>query len=334
MLASAIRVFIDSGLMETLEAGPTTADDLACRSHVAPAALGSFLAALEAGGVVRVTDDDPPQWRLIGDRAAWSTFFRESDRLRPFLDTGAAPGLDADREARGRGYGAVTEVLAEVTLPVARTWARVLAHPDLSVLEIGAGAAPFTRAFLDHQPSVRATVLDLEPMIAAHRDTLVAAYPGADLTFVGGDVFASEPNDSFDLVVMAAFCRLFPDDESELLLHRVAGRLHPGGEVLIADVVHMDDGSSTGTAIAALSLATRSRERVHRLSDFERWLRRSGFAPPSVHPAADSPFVVLVSKLGCAEGRTEPQDHQHVRHRGHRIDPSTTIESERRQRRP
>lgn len=297
VLSEAIRAFIDSGLMDTLEAGPTSAYDLACRSHVSHAALDLFLAALEAGGVVRRSADDPSQWTLVGGRDGWSTLLRGAERLQPFLDTGATSGLAADRGSLGADYRAVADVLGEVSGPTARRWARLLARPDLSVLEIGAGAAPYTRALLDQQQTVRATILDLEPVIEAQQDALLAAYPDAELTFVGGDVFAADLDDTFDLVVISAFCRLFPDDENQALLDRVAGWLRPGGEVLIADVARTGEERDTDSAIYALSLATRSRGRIHRTADFERWLQRAGFGRPSIHLTDHTAMAVLMAQL-------------------------------------
>ena len=103
-----------------------------------------------------------------------------------------------------------------------------------SVLEFGAGAAPWAAAVLEADPTASAVVNDLEPVLPQARAALGPL--GSRCRFAGGDYLTADlEDDGFDVVVLGHVLRAEPDDRAGALVARAASLLAPDGRIVVAE---------------------------------------------------------------------------------------------------
>ncbi|HEU5447926.1 MAG TPA: class I SAM-dependent methyltransferase, partial [Acidimicrobiia bacterium] len=124
----------------------------------------------------------------------------------------------------------IVDSLATLFAPAASTAAEQLAGGEhRRVLDLGAGAAPWTIAIAERDASCRITAVDLPPVIESTRRAASAAHCDNRFEFVAGDLFDVELDTGhFDLVVAGNLCHLFDEATNRRLFHRIVEWLAPG----------------------------------------------------------------------------------------------------------
>jgi len=102
-----------------------------------------------------------------------------------------------------------------------------------------AGAGTGGEAVEAARRGVRVTVLDRSPAMLARaaRRFQTAGLAGA---FLAGDVLDHAPPEPYDAVVAHFFLNVFPERLMPAVLRHLAGRVRPGGRLLIADFAPAD----------------------------------------------------------------------------------------------
>jgi ubiquinone/menaquinone biosynthesis C-methylase UbiE len=148
------------------------------------------------------------------------------------------------------------------------------------ILDLGAGAAPWTLALAAVNPRVRITAVEVADVLPVTRQAVVAAGRAAQFELVEHDMFTlNVDEDAFDLVILGNVCHLFDDDTNRRLLRRVAGWLAPGGTVAIIDFLPNErrDGPRA-LALYSVELAQRKPAgQLYPFSSYAGWLRETGF---------------------------------------------------------
>ncbi len=155
-------------------------------------------------------------------------------------------------------------------------------QPSARVLDVGAGAAPWSRALAARDPGCTVTAVELRGVMASTRSAVRAAGLEAQYVFVEGDVFDLEWSEraGFDLALVANFCHLFDEEANVRLLGRVAQALRPGGSIAVVDILasELGDGQRRA-ALYALGLVLRTAQgKIYPYSTFRRWLNQAGLA--------------------------------------------------------
>jgi SAM-dependent methyltransferase len=169
--------------------------------------------------------------------------------------------------------------LVRATFPTQRAAAAALAPalgPYSDVLDLGAGAAPWTVGLLEHAPAARATVNDLPGVLPIAREMLETRALADRCTFVAGDFYTvSLPEHAFDVVVLAHVLRV----EGPELLERAARSLRRGGRVVVADYFLDDDrrGPLNALLLGATMAAAVPGGTTYPRDEYERWLAGAGF---------------------------------------------------------
>jgi tRNA (cmo5U34)-methyltransferase len=151
------------------------------------------------------------------------------------------------------------------------------------ILDLGAGTGETARRVLEKHPGARMVLVD------ASAEMLEAAR----LTFredrieqiVVQKLEDPLPDGPFDLVVSALAIHHLVSADKQLLFHRIAGALAPGGSFILADVVVLDDPGQ-----AVLSFGS-PYDRPDRLDDQLRWIDEAGLIPSVVWSSGDLAVV-------------------------------------------
>lgn len=156
----------------------------------------------------------------------------------------AGPGQHPSVSAHIRGIRALSSALTEL-----RTQAADRARAALSeyvapktVLDLGAGRAPWSLCFARSDPEVRVTAIDLPQQIPVLESAVSAEGRAHQYRLVPADFFAldDEQCGPFDLVIVANVCHLFSAALTRQVLGAAADRLGAGGVLAVIDQVLVD----------------------------------------------------------------------------------------------
>lgn len=256
------------GVFHRLAKGSADATALAEECHLSKRAATALLSALASLGLVEPDGQGAYQMRvdLLG----------LAELLRPW--EGLGQGLRGP--ANGHlSYPRAVGSIAALFRVAAATAAEHLGSAE-RVLDLGAGAAPWSLALAARQPSCRVTAVDLAAVLPATRRVVASAGREDQFHLVDGDLFAVELGEtSFDLVIAGNLCHLFDECDNRRLFARAAGWLAPGGTMAVIDMLsnERNDGPRA-VALHAVSLARRtSGGAMHPFSGYAAWLRDAGF---------------------------------------------------------
>jgi SAM-dependent methyltransferase len=293
--SALLEASLELGVLDRLVAGPVDAATLAkecgIREETAPALL-SALASLglaethEDGTYVGVTDGFMGFLQLL---RRWDGF-ADGLRHRPKVAAGAPPGAD---DAFSRTVGP----LAALCAPATGKAAEQLAGAGPRVLDLGAGAAPWSLALAAADPEVVVTAVDLPPVLPITRQAVTAAGRDAQFGFVGEDVFTVTLEDgAFDLVILGNLCHLLDESANRRLFGRATRWLAPGGTMAVIDFLPNErrDGPRS-VALYAVELVRRAPSgQVYPFSTYAGWLREAGCEEVERVELSPYPAVSLV----------------------------------------
>jgi ubiquinone/menaquinone biosynthesis C-methylase UbiE len=276
--SAVLAACLDLGVFDRLDQGPvdaaTLARDCGIREETAPALL-SALASLglvdtdHRGGFVGVTADLKWFLELLGRYDS----FADGLRHRPESSADAPPGFDV-------AFGRTVGPLASLCSPATDTATERLAGAGPRVLDLGAGAAPWSLALAAQDPNVVVTAVDLPAVLPVTRQAVAAAGREDQFHLVEEDMFRiTLDDDAFDLVILGNVCHLFDESTNRQLLARVARWIAPGGTVAIIEFVPNERRDAPrSVALYGAELVRRvPTGQLYPFSSYASWLRETGF---------------------------------------------------------
>lgn len=282
------------GVLIRLKDAPASTAELAGRCDLSERGARLMLAALAGLGLIEDVGADA--WRaalpdlpaLTRTTDMWAQLDEAVRGGRPLFrgDTpaGAAAFYPDAVGHLGTMLAAVAERAAQLLPPAAR------------VLDVGAGAAPWSLAVAAHDPDCMVTAVDLPAVLPATRRAVRSTGLQQQFRFVGGDVFDVELRpEAYDLAIAGNLCHLFDEAANRRLLGRLFDTLGPRGTLAILDVMPGDGPTPRWAALYELGLMLRTASgRVHRLATYLDWLRDAGFQPPERHLLVEQAQVVML----------------------------------------
>jgi ubiquinone/menaquinone biosynthesis C-methylase UbiE len=176
--------------------------------------------------------------------------------------------------------------------------AAALLGPVERILDVGAGAAPWSLAIAQRNPRCRVTALDLDAVIPTTRGAVAASGSADRFTYLPGDIFTvALPEKAYDLVVLGNVCHLFDAPAILRLLRRLRHALRPGGRIAVIDAIVPDDEETARSVrLYAVGLLTRtSAGAVHSEKSYRDWLATAGYEHVEIRRASQSPPVSLLT---------------------------------------
>lgn len=191
--------------------------------------------------------------------------------------------------------------LRQLSLSAPSRIAARLSRPNIHLLDIGAGKAPWSLAIASRDPSIFVTAVDLPDQMAALQHSVSAAGLSQQFRSVSVDVFspAWPPTKECHLVVIANVCHLFDEQRNRKLLHRATQCLRPGGTLAIIDQVLDEDPNWAcwGALYVLGALHGAPGGRLFPVRKYEAWLNDIGSWQVATHPICPLPPLTLITAL-------------------------------------
>lgn len=286
------------GVLERLYRGAADAATLAADCGVTARGAVLLLDALETMGIVRADGDG--RFHHNGIRPPdLERLTRLGDGLPEALRTGVpavASGTPAGAEQVYPGaVGRIGSLMAGPAAAVAE-WLVAAEVASGEVLDVGAGAAPWSLALVRQAPDCHVTALDLPAVLPATRAAVDAAGQTDRFGFLPGDALTTDlPGGAYDLILVGNVCHLFDDSTNQELFVRLGASLRPGGSLAILDVLPDTAADRRSVALYALGLFARACEGgLHPLTAYRRWLSTAGLAAPARVEVSHAPPVTLL----------------------------------------
>ena len=226
--------------------------------------------------------------------------FRPWASLSPTLRGQPRPANAATIAGAECLYPSLVSQLGTLFRPSAEQAAKLLARPGLRILDIGAGAAPWSLAIATREPTSTVRAVELRAVMRSTRTAVRTAGLMDRYEFVEGSAFEvdwGEPA-TYDLALIANICHLFDENTNLQLLRRVADALQPAGSLAIIDILPTERGDGPRPAVLyALGLVLRtSSGQIYPYSTFRRWLGQEGFENPCPHELPGPfPFTLITA---------------------------------------
>lgn len=300
----AVDAARELGVLDRLNRGPADASDLVADCGVRDTvAAGLLLEALRAVGLAG-TEPGGRFSAEFPDIAGLASWMHGSPALAGVLSVGG-PELGVDDADQAQAlYPHVTGHIASLLGSVADVGALPLERlvpVKGELLDVGAGAAPWSIAVARRRPDCRVTALDLPAVVGTTRAAVTAAGLDQLFSYLAGNAFdVVLPSLAFDLIIVANVTHLFDEAANEQLLRRLRPSLRPGGHLAIADMLAPEPGEVADPILAlyALGLYLRApRGGVRRYGAVRSWLERGGFRDVRrVDVDAMPPFSLVVGR--------------------------------------
>jgi ubiquinone/menaquinone biosynthesis C-methylase UbiE len=167
------------------------------------------------------------------------------------------------------------------------------------ILDVGAGAAPWSLAFARRDPRCRVTALDFASILASTRRVTAEAGCADQFEYVAGDAFEVSLRPRHLTSSCSAICATYSMAPNRRLLRRLQPAIQPGGRIAVIDLLPSHDPAvNRSVQLYAAGLMTRtSNGGVHAEESYRAWLEEAGFRDIRVHEASRTPPTLVVTGL-------------------------------------
>jgi SAM-dependent methyltransferase len=297
---AALIAVLELRICGHLATGPCSAKELASRAGIAERGaqalldvlVGLELCILEAGvyrnGPVADAYLVPQKPTYVGDeevgqfRAMYASWAKLTDAVR----TGE-PAHDNDAPEMLAFWTVLTPSIARRQRPLAEEAVRLLelTTGEVSLLDVGGGAALYSLALLRQNAKARATQLDWPHINRIAAEEVKKAGVSDRFATIDGDFRTTHPGGPYDVAVLSNIVHQESLATTKELMGRLRRALRPGGRLLVSEFL-VDDGR-TGpphSLLFNLTMLLNTRDgRSYERSSLARVFRESGFEDPSFH---------------------------------------------------
>jgi SAM-dependent methyltransferase len=291
--SSALITAAQLGVLARLDAGPADPVTLARDCAISERGVRLLLAALCSLGLIEEGSNGLYHAALadLTQVTMWVTPWGQlTQAIRD--DQPATPG---GAEAL---YPEVVAHLGAWFTPAAERAADYLISRGQCLLDLGAGAAPWSLALLARNPDVRVTAVDVPGVLAVTRQVVATSGYADRFDYLSGDLFTIDLGRSaYDLAIAGGLCHLFDEATNRRLLRRLFDALRPGGTLAILDALPNEqfDGPRPVVLYALGLLLRTSNGQVYPFSTYVGWLREIGYEAVERIDLSPTPPISLIT---------------------------------------
>ena len=246
---------IEIGVFTQLEPDGKTTTELSAALGLSPSGIGRFLNALCAMGLLTRHEDryfntaiagaylveGKPHYQ--GDSILWRKELTSHWKgLRNCLESGGrlscAPETESDagRPERIRRYINAMDSVAKTKGKEILSFFSGLSLTG-ELLDVGAGSGAIAAGFLDHGPSLKATLMDMPEVLACTREFIQAKRLSERTRYCEANILEPWPVEKarFDIVILSNIIHAYSEKELPHILANAAGCLKEEGLMVIHD---------------------------------------------------------------------------------------------------
>ena len=310
-MAQIVRAAAELSLAEHLADGPRTAAQIAEAQGADPDAIERFLQACASLGLAEYADggfagtellavlhgDNPVSLKDFAVAMSSGGMWKTWARLPEAVQSGESQSEEAlgmpifawlaANPDEGARFGAA---MTSLSTPVIRDAVEVIDVAGVTtVVDVGGAHGAFVLALLARHPGLEGIVLDLPHAGPGARAAAVARGLDDRFTAVPGDLFSEIPRG--DLLLLKYILHDWKDEDCLRILANCRDALHPGGRVVITEIV-MDDRPTGIGPLMDLGMLTAAGSRERSLAQFDTLLSRAGLRRVAATPV-QPPYVVI-----------------------------------------
>lgn len=285
------------GVLARLDVGPADPITLARDCAISERGARLLLSALSSLGLIE-QDADGVYHTALPDLAQVSTWITPWGQLNQ--------SIRDDRPARAGDtpggaeilYPEVVAHLGAYFAPAAKQAVDHLNARGQRVLDLGAGAAPWSLALAARNPDMRVTAVDVPSVLEVTRQVVAASNYAIQFDYLSGDLFTIDLGRStYDLAIVGNLCHLFDEATNRRLLGRLFDTLRPGGMLAILDALPNEwlDGPRPIVLYALGLLLRTNRGQVYPFSTYVGWLREVGYEAVERVDLSPTPPISLIT---------------------------------------
>jgi SAM-dependent methyltransferase len=322
--ARVIMTFAELGIGEALTDRSMSIDVLARAVGSDPSGLKRFLAASSAFGLVEIGADDYVKLTEAGFRAfspesdenvvnavkLEAAFFERWSRLTRAVRSGRRPEENRQQEDDPGWVPMFTNALhersRETTKAVAKTISAIFPEAQdrtIDVLDLGGGHGGYSIELARANPSVKAVVFDLPPVIESTVEIIGRSGVEDRVAPVAGDFHTDDIGSDYDFILLFGVLHGETTEGASTLLTAIRKALAPDGRLLIRSQGRGDRSRTAGERELFdlhILLSTEGGS-VHKGSDTQRQLAEHGFVLESsleIEFPGSGEILVFKSKSG------------------------------------
>jgi SAM-dependent methyltransferase len=278
-ISSALSAANHLGVLARLDAGPADALTIAHDCAISARGVRLLLAALCSLGVLEKDAGEVyrPAFPDLAHLTMWITpwgqltqVIRDDQPARTGDTPGGAETLYPEMVAHlGAWFASAAERAAD----------HLIARGQ-RVLDLGAGAAPWSLALVARNPDMHVTAVDVPAVLAVTRQVVATSGYVTQFDYLSGDLFTIDLGRcEYDLAIVGSLCHLFDEATNRRLLGRLFDTLRPEGTVAILDALPNErlDGPPSVVLYALGLLLRTNRGQVYPFSTYVSWLREVGY---------------------------------------------------------
>lgn len=294
---AAYGTAVQLGILDRIDREPADIDEIAASCGVSERGTRLLMTALSAIGLVQRLPDGRYQAAAAGLAALHPTL--DMWRHLPQAVRDGTPALRADTVAgASQLYPSVVPHLAQLNEAAAARAAQLL-PPARDILDVGAGAAPWSLPLAARDPDCRITALDLPAVLPTTQRAVEGAGRTEQYRYLPGDVFDIDlPRHVYDLILLGNFCHLFEEATNQRLMLQLSASLRPDGVLAILGFIPPPTPAAQPSPLALyeLSLLLRTRnDCLYATSAYDRWLTDAGFGPATPVAISTQPPITLIT---------------------------------------
>ncbi len=296
-ISSALSAADHLGVLARLDAGPADSTTIARDCAISERGACLLLAALCSLGLVEKNSDGSYHAALsdLAQLTMWITPWGQL--IQAIRDDQPARAGDTPGGAETL-YPEVVAHLGALFAPAAERAASHLIACSQRVLDLGAGAAPWSLALAARNPDMRVTAVDMPAVLVVTRQVVATSGYATQFDYLSGDLFTLDLGRStYDLAIMGNLCHLFDEATNRRLLGRLFDALRPGGTLAILDALPNErfDGPRSVVLYALGLLLRTSRGQVNPFSTYVGWLREVGYEAVERIDLSPTPPISLIT---------------------------------------